>query len=283
VLAEDPDEMIRERAANAVLTQPTDAFLNALQGDAPTPQLFRHCGRNLIEDPKIATAVFKHFRCPPQFLPAAARRLPTSIVQELMQNLEYLSAQPALAGALLQSASLTEDQRQQLEELLRDDLSDEAAFKDAAEGEADPAKRQTLIQRLSNMRIVERVTLAFKGNKEERMALVRDPCKVVQRSVLQSPRVSEKEIEGFAAMTNVSEEVLRGISMMRKFARNYVITRNLTFNPKTPVDVSMHLLPQMTAPDLKTLCSSKNIPDVLRSSALRLQHQRDLARKSNFS
>jgi hypothetical protein len=281
VLAEDPDEMIRERASNAILSQPIDGFLEALKGDAPTPQLFRHCGRNLIEDPKIATAVFQHWRCPPQFLPAAAKRLPTSLVQELMQDLERLGNQTALASALLQSASLTEDQRQQLEELLREDLNEEAAFKDAAEAESDPTKRQTLIQRLSKMRIVERVTLAFKGNKEERMALVRDPCKVVQRSVLQSPRVTEKEIEGFAAMTNVSEEVLRGISMMRKFARNYTIVRNLTFNSKTPIDVSLHLIARLTAPDLKMLCGSKNVPDVVRSSALRLQHQRDLARKSD--
>ena len=280
VLAEDPDEMIHERAANAILSQHVDGFLEALKGDAPTPQLFRHCGRNLIDDPQIATAVFKHWRCPPQFLPAAARRLPTSVVQEFMQDLERLSTQPALASALLQSASLTEDQRQQLDELLREDLHDEAAFKDAAEAESDPTKRQTLIQRLSKMRIVERVTLAFKGNKEERMALVRDPCKVVQRSVLQSPRVTEREVEGFAAMTNVSEEVLRGISMMRKYARNYAITRNLTFNPKTPVDVSLHLIPQMNPADLKTLANSKNVPDVVRTSALRLQRQRDMARKS---
>ena len=210
VLAEDPDELIHERAANSLLTQPLESFLNALKGDAPAAQLFRHCGRNLIDNPAMATALAKHWRCPPQFLPAAARRLPTSAVQEMMQDLDRLSAQPALAGALLQSASLTADQRQQLEELLREDLDEEAAFADAADAESDPTKRVTLIQRLARMRIVERVTLALKGDREERMALVRDPCKVVQRAVLQSPRVTEREIEGFASMANLSEEVLRG-------------------------------------------------------------------------
>jgi hypothetical protein len=281
VLAEDPDELIRERAANAVLTQPLQGFLEALKGDAPTAQLFRHCGKNLIEDPAIATALVKHWRCPPQFLTAAARRLPTSAVQELMLDLERLSVQPVLVSALQQSASLTASQQQQLEELLREELDKESAFTNAAETEADPVKRQTLIQRLSKMRIVERVTLAFKGNKEERMALVHDPCKVVQRAVLQSPRVTEKEIEGFAAMANVSEEVLRGISLMRKYARNYVVTHNLIFNPKTPIDVSLHLLPMIIAQDLKVLTASKNVPDVLRAAAMRLQRQRDLARKSD--
>jgi hypothetical protein len=281
VLAEDPDEIIRERAGNAVLTQPVQGFIDALKGDAPAAQLFRHCGINLIENPAIATALVKHWRCPPQFLTPAARRLPTSAVQELMQDLERLSAQPVLVSALQQSASLTSDQRQQLEELSREELDKEDAFANAGESEADPVKRQTLIQRLSKMRIVERVTLAFKGNKEERMALVRDPCKVVQRAVLQSPRITEKEIEGFAAMANVSEEVLRGISMMRKFARNYVVTRNLIFNAKTPIDVSLHLLPMINPIDLKALTNSKNVPDVLRAASLGLQRQRDLARKSD--
>lgn len=279
VLSEDPDELIHERAANSLLTQPVENFLKALKGDAPAAQLFRHCGRNLIDNPEMATALAKHWRCPPQFLPAAARRLPTSAVQEMMQDLDRLSAQPALAGALLQSASLTADQRQQLEELLREDLDEEAAFADAADAESDPTRRVTLIQRLARMRIVERVTLALKGDREERMALVRDPCKVVQRAVLQSPRVTEREIEGFASMANLSEDVLRGISMMRKYAKNYTITRNLITNPKTPIDISLHLLPQIQAKDLKTLTTNKNIPETLRSSAIRLNRQREMARK----
>jgi hypothetical protein len=281
VLSEDPDELIRERAANGLLSQPVESFLTALKGDAPAAQLFRHCGRSLVEEPRVATALVKHWRCPPQFLPAAARSLPTSAVQELMQDLDRLSAQPALTGALLQSTSLTADQRQQLEELLREDLEDESAFADAVEGETDPVKRVTLIQRLSKMRIIERVTLALKGNREERMALIRDPCKVVQRAVLQSPRVTEREIEGFAGMANISDDVLRTISMLRKYSKNYVITRSLIFNPKTPIDVSLHLLPLINAQDLKTLTNSKNISETVHSAAVRLLRQRNLLRKSD--
>jgi len=281
VLAEDPDELIQQRATNSLLSQPVESFLGALKGDAPAAQLFRHCGRDLIENPAVATALVKHWRCPPQFLPAAARFLPTSAVQELMLDLDRLSAQPALAGALLQSTSLTADQHQQLEDLLREDLEDESAFDEAAEIETDPVKRVTLIQKLSRMRIIERVTLALKGNREERMALIRDPCKVVQRAVLQSPRITDREIEAFAGMANVSDDVLRALSMMRKYAKNYLVTRNLIFNPKTPIDVSLHLVPLINAQDLKALTNSKNVPETLHSAAIRLQRQRNLAHKSD--
>jgi hypothetical protein len=280
VLAEDGDELIRERAGGALTSQQIESFVIALKGDAPAVQLFRHCGRSLVEDPAIAAALAKNWHCPPQFLPAACKRLPTSAVQELMLDLDRLSAQPALAGALLQSASLTADQHQQLEELLREDLPPADTFANAVENDLDPEKRVTLIQRLSRMRIVERVQCALKGNREERVALIRDPCKVVQRAVLQSPRITEREIEGFAGMANLSDEVLRAISMMRKYAKNYIVTRNLLNNPKTPIDVSLHLLPKVNAQDLKSLQGNKNIPETLKSAANRLQRQREAARKT---
>jgi hypothetical protein len=124
------------------------------------------------------------------------------------------------------------------------------------------------------------VQLALKGNREERLALIRDPCKVVQRAVLQSSRLSDREVEGYAAMANLSDEVLRVIAMNRNFLRNYTVVRNLVNNPKTPLDVSLHLLPNINAQDLKLLTANKNIPDTLRSAAVRLQRQRTQARQA---
>lgn len=250
-----------------------------MQGDAPAAQLFRYCGNQLVDKPEIATALAKHWRCPPQFLSAAAKQLPTSAVQDMMLDLDRLSAQPALVGALLHSASLTATQREELQELLREDTPDEAALTDAVGNEIDPERRVTLVQRLTRMRVVDRVQLALKGNREERLALIHDPCKVVQRGVLQSARITEREIEAFAAMANLSEDTLRLIAMNRKFCKNYAVVRNLINNPKTPIDVSLHFLPHILEKDLKGLVMNKNIPETLRNAAMRLKRQRDLARK----
>ena len=62
-------------------------------------------------------------------------------------------------------------------------------------------------------------------------------------------------------MTNLSEEVFRVISLTRKFMKSYVIMKNLTSNPKTPLDISLHLLPRLYCNDLKFLTTNKNIPD----------------------
>jgi hypothetical protein len=275
LLAEDADELVRERAGSAVLSQPLEAFATALAGEAPAAQLFRYCGRHLIQHPEIAAALVKQWRCPPEFLIAAARQLSTSAVQEIMADLERLSASPTLVAAIMHSASLSVNQRAQLEELSRETTESEAAFVEGvAEAELDASRRVTLIQRLSRMRVVERVQMALKGNREERIALIRDPCKVVQRAVLQSPRITDREVETFAAMSSLTDEVLRIIAMSRNFRRNYTVVRNLLNNPKTPLDVTLHLLPTITASDLKSLTANKNIPDTLRTAANRLQRQR---------
>jgi hypothetical protein len=276
VLAVDADEVIAGRAAGALLSQPGDAILAALARANPAPQLFQYCAKHLANKPGVADAMAQNPKCPAALLVLAAPCLSTGAVQALMDDLDRLSSAPALAAALATSSSLTADQRHQLQEL-QQESSDEAAIA----AEPDRAKRQTLLQRLARMRVVERVQLALKGNREERLTLIRDPCKVVQRAVLQSPRITDREAESFAAMANLSDEVLRLLASNHAFRKNYTVVRNLTFNPKTPLDVSLHLLPNITPQDLKMLATNKNIPDTLRAMALKLHRQRSKAREGS--
>jgi len=118
------------------------------------------------------------------------------------------------------------------------------------------------------------VQFAVKGGYEARRTLIRDTNKVVQRAVLQSPRLTDQEVEAFASMSNLTDEILRLIAANRVFRKNYVVVRNLINNPKVPLDVSLHLLPMINAVDLKKLTMNKNVPETLRTSATKLQKQR---------
>ncbi len=281
VLAGDADELIAQRAAGALLSQPLDAILAALAQADASQQLFSYCARNLADKPRIADALAKNPRCPADLLVPAARYFTSSAAQALIDDLDRLSTMPALAAVLAASSSLTADQRHALQEL-QQGPSDPSAIEEAvAAAEPDRAKRQTLLQRLSRMRVIERVQLALKGNREERMALIRDPCKVVQRAVLQSGQVSDREVETYAAIASLSEEVLRVIGSHRNFIKNHTVVRNLVNNPKTPLEISLHLLPNLTAQELKLLTTNHNIPDTLRKMAIRLQRQRSQERQGS--
>ena len=74
------------------------------------------------------------------------------------------------------------------------------------------------------------------------LVTIRDSSRVVLRAVLASPKLTDSETESFAAMKNVSQEVLRLISMSRKFMKRYVVVKNLVMNPRSPLDVTLPLL-----------------------------------------
>jgi hypothetical protein len=139
----------------------------------------------------------------------------------------------------------------------------------APRGGVDDRERLSAIQKVSTMSVAERVQTALKGTREERLLLIRDSNRMVASAVLQSPKLSESEVEAVALMTNVSEEVLRIIGTKREFVKSYTVIHNLVKNPRTPLPTSLMLLGRILTTDLKRLARSKNIPDALRKAAQR--------------
>jgi hypothetical protein len=274
----DPDERIASRAANALLAIPSTDFTAALARPDAAPQLFEYCAKFLIDKHGIAEALVGHPGCPAAIMVQAVTHLTDEDVREMADNLSLLSLRPELAIVLLASTAISPEQRRGLEELGQGAPDEEALLEAVRDAEPDPGKRQSLLQRLSRMRVVERVQLALKGGREERMALVRDACRVVQRAVLQSARLTEREVESYAAMASLSEEVLRLIAANRIFRKNYIVIKNLVNNPKTPLDVTLTLVKHLHTPDMRMLMMNKNIPETLRSTAVKLHQQRKATR-----
>src|SRR5882762_3835200 len=275
ILAADPDANVRENAAATLLTQPLANVIAALARTDAAPEMFAYCAAEFSRRPGVADALAKNPTCPIEVLRPVVRYLSVTAVQELFEDLDRLSTSPLLVAALVESSVVNVEQRRQLLELQREQPEGIEALLDAVEAaEPDAAERQTLLQKISRMNVVERVQMAMKGTREARSALIRDSCKVVQRAVLQSPQLTGREVEGFAAMTSLNDETLRLIASNRKFRKNYSVTRALINNPKTPLEISLHLLPTITPQDLKLLGTNKNVPDTLRTAATRLKHQR---------
>jgi hypothetical protein len=274
VLTGDADEMVAERAQEALVSQPVESFVEAMKREAALPALFAYAGRNLADKPGVVDAMVQNKRCGVEHLVPVVRHLSTLAVQTLMEDLDRISESPALVGALTHTTSLTVDQKNLLHELLGSSIDEAALAEAAAAAEPDAAKRQTLLQRLAKMNVAQRVQFAIKGGSEARRTLIKDSSKVVQRAVLQSPRLTDQEVEGFASMSTLTDEILRLIANNRNFRKNYTVVRNLLNNPKTPLDVTLHMLPMLNAQDLKRLTTNKNIPETLRTTALKLQRQR---------
>jgi PP-loop superfamily ATP-utilizing enzyme len=135
-------------------------------------------------------------------------------------------------------------------------------------------KKLSVLQKIARMKAAERVKAAFSGGRDERMILIRDGAKVVQNAVLASPKLTEPEVETFAAAKNVSENVLREIARNRRFMKNYSVVRNLVNNPKCPLDLSLTLIKNLMVHDLKSLRANKSVPETIRQVAFKLYREK---------
>jgi hypothetical protein len=146
----------------------------------------------------------------------------------------------------------------------------EAVVKAEAAGE----DHLTLVQRVTKMNVAQKVKLAFRADKEGRTLLLKESSRLVVMAVLNSPKITEQEIETLSKSRNVSEEILRAIARRRDWMSKYSIKQGLASNPKTPVSIAMGLLASLTTRDLGMLAKDKGVPEPIRNTAGRLAKQR---------
>jgi hypothetical protein len=139
-------------------------------------------------------------------------------------------------------------------------------------------ERPSPIQKIARLNVGGRVQLAMKGSKDERAILIRDGARIVSSAVLESPKLTESEVDAFAALKNIGESVLRIIGTKRKFLKRYNVVRILCMNPKTPIDVSLSLIPRLTTNDLKNLTKNRDVSDTVAKAAVKIFRDRTSAR-----
>ncbi len=209
---------------------------------------------------------------------------PPEILDYAANNL--IAARKELSEALLRNPALPNDLRDlvTLTSALEEESTPvvaEAAAEPAEEvpGEEKPKERTTLLQRIGRMTAAEKIKAALTGNQEERLVLIRDSNKIVSRAVLQSPKVTDQEIENIASMKSVTEEVLRLIATSRKFLKSYGVVRALINNPRLPIDLGLHMLNRLNDRDLKGLMLNKNVAEVVRGMAMKAVKAKEEANK----
>lgn len=153
-------------------------------------------------------------------------------------------------------------------------LTDASSEEQEALRRSAPQPSEGLLVRLARMSPPQRVQAALRGSRDERMILIRDTNRVVWRAVLDSPRLSENDVELIAAMRNIHEDVLRYIAGQRRFLRSLVVVRNLVNNPRTPLDIALPLLKHLFAVDLQFVARNRMVHEQIRRQAAKLLQQK---------
>ncbi len=145
---------------------------------------------------------------------------------------------------------------------------DEARDK-PADGKVEETTGLTDVQ-IRSLPIPVRMKMARGANRQVRSILIHDTNTQVAISVINGNSIPDQEIEQIANSRSVVSEVLAEIPKRREWIRKYAIARALVKNPRTQLATSIGLVPRMTMRDLRDLSRDKNVPDGVRSVALRL-------------
>lgn len=170
--------------------------------------------------------------------------------------------------------------------------AEDAAFRAARDAEAEAerlrqmpaAQRQTAAAkepepevvkksaagRIRDLNIAQKMRLAMMGTRTERAILIKDSNKLVARSVIRSPGMSDSEALIHAKNPGLLDEIIMYISHNRKWTRHYRMKMALVCNPKTPTQVAMRFLPLLRLNDLKTVSRSRSARPVIVGQAKKL-------------
>jgi len=300
-LARDPEEEIAQKAARTLKGWPEHEIIAQMQSPKCAPEVLEHFAG--ASSAAVQEAIILNPKARGTVIAKLASSVPAPLLETILYNrvrlLDFpeilqsiknnMAATPQILGQVQEieteffgskqrsyTAVTSEPESPVIQETL--DLEGELAPEDLAlEGlPVDPQQRESaILRRIAGMTVRQKMQLALMGSREARAVLVRDSNKEILRCVMQSPKLTISEIESFAAMRQVSDDVLRNIGNSRTWTKSYSVAHNLARNPKTPPMISQRMLLRLLPKDLMMLARDRGVPEAVRGGADRLLKQRN--------
>ncbi|HEY0782469.1 MAG TPA: hypothetical protein VGE98_08450, partial [Thermoanaerobaculia bacterium] len=248
-----------------------------------------------VGHPLIVETILRRRDTPRRLLVEMARRLPADLQEILLLRQDAILEEPAILDALGENRQITPYTQRRIVEYREHLLPQRSFFRSSAEiiEEAEAMPEEVLAAEVEAVRqlpaegeveektglsegqirmlaVPARIRLTKGASRVMRSILIRDSNSLVAVSVLTNNSLSDQELEQTSRSRAVCEEVLTFIAKKRDWVGKYAIARGLVGNPKTALNISMRLLPRMSVRDLREIGRDRNVPDALRSNALRL-------------
>jgi hypothetical protein len=242
--------------------------------------------------PLLLEAILRRRDVPRPLLARLARRLPPDLQEVLLLRQDAIVEEPAILTALEENPQLstytarriaeyrehllprqrTAPAAPEIEEIDEESLQREIelARELPPSGEFEEERTQLTEGQIRGMPVPARLKLTRGAPRALRGILLRDSNPQVAVSVITNNSLSDQEVEQTANNRSVVEEVLVAIARKREWINKYNVSKALVRNPRTPLAVTMRLIIKLSVRDLRELGRDRNIPDALRSTALRL-------------
>lgn len=133
------------------------------------------------------------------------------------------------------------------------------------------AANRALLERYEGLAIGERIAIVRRAGTELLTRVRHDPEPRVVAAMLDNPRLTEGLLLPVVASGRSSPRVLTVVAESTRWVARYQVRRLLCRNRKTPLEISLSLLPRLKKADLKALENDPAArPEVRRRAALLL-------------
>lgn len=284
----------------------SEALLGAARAKETRPEQLDAIARR-CQEKAVLEGVLQHRAVADATLVWLARRVMPDLQDVLVTNQARLLAAPAIVESLFENPDLSTDIRRRADEFLEEfflkkerDEGEPLPEAEEYEGPVVPAPAapaasavpsgtgaeaaapeeevsKDVLVRLTALPVSQRIRVAFRGTREERLFLVRDTNRLVSTAVLKSPKTNEADAEVIANMKSVSEDVLRAVAQRREWMKKYSLMAAIVKNPRSPIDVTLPLILRLSPRDQTTLSTDRNIPEAVRVTAKRICQRRQIS------
>ena len=289
-LARGTDPQVAERAKDNLLKadlRMVRPFLERAAGE-PVLAFFAEEARN----PALLEAILRRRDVPRRILAWLARRIPPDLQELLLLRQDAIVEEPAILQALEENPQVSNYSQRRIAEYREHLLPRQRSAAPVSQEplEMDDEELEEVIATVRELPasgeieektglsegqirllpIPARLKLSRGAPRSLRSVLLRDTNAQVAVSVVVNNNLSEQEIEQTAASRSVVEEVLEAISRKREWVNKYTVAKALVWNPRTPLPTALRLVSRLAVRDLRDLGRDRNVPDAVRSPALRL-------------
>jgi hypothetical protein len=127
-----------------------------------------------------------------------------------------------------------------------------------------------LAERLSDLKIGERITLGRLATPFVLVRLLSDEDPRVVRTCLQNPRLREEDLALAIRREQVAPALLAEVAASSRWKDNYRARLELVLQPRTPLSLSLAQLSGLVPGDLSRVASSPSLPPLIQIAAHRL-------------
>ena len=290
------DSVFKERALKEIDKLDIESVENYLKDKTLIPEvamfMYNHFKERLKRS--VLIDIINNFSIPSNVLMDIAKSDDLELLELLSLKEVKLLAHPEIIDVLIANPNLPNDKRFRLKEMKRrfvlgEDEGEpeeevvEEVEEEVKEGEESEEEESIInvemdteegivekaipLNLIKKMTVAEKIKIALFGNKEVRKILINDPNRLVREAVLQSPKLTDAEIESFAKLKSLADDVIRRITFNKQWTSKYSIALSLIKNPKTPVSFSLTYLDKLIVRDLKQIQKDKDIPEPVRKKA----------------